>query len=498
MTTHPPHIEQPPVRALPAQGRPHDQLLEALAALRADDANWREGRVFSLVYHPGDAHAAFLKQAHNAFFSENALNPMAFASLRRMEADVVRMTAGLLHGDEDVVGTMTSGGTESLLLAVKAYRERARARRPWLRNPEMIIPATAHVAFDKAGHYFGVKVRRVPVNPTGFGADVEAMAQRISPRTIMLVGSAPQYPHGVVDPIPALAELAARHDVPLHVDACVGGFLLPFLERLNHPVPRWDFRVPGVTSISADLHKFGYTAKGASTLLFRDMAHLRHQFFVSVDNPAGVYASPGVAGTRGGGAIAAAWAGLQAMGEQGYLEHARRALEAATALRRGLSRIDGVAICGEPHSTILAWRSADPGLALFAVADQLEARGWYVDRQQHPESIHLTVTSNHLPIVEEYLRDARAAVAYVRQHPELKSEGSAAMYGMMAKVPARFLVKDAVVKALEGMYASTPRAPDLSSFGDGPLDRFVHTHRRAIGEALDAWQRLRTKWSGRA
>ncbi|MBK9070876.1 MAG: aspartate aminotransferase family protein [Myxococcales bacterium] len=481
------------MRTLPLTGRPHDELLGELKALGAADVNWRDGRVFSLVYHAGDAHSAFLKQAHNLFFSENALNPMAFASLRRMESDVVRMAANLFHGDDNVVGTMTSGGTESLLLAVKAARERARKHSPWIRRPEMVVPTTAHVAFDKAGYYFGVRVRRVAVDGTDFRADVRAMTRAINARTILLVASAPQYAHGVVDPIAELSDVALAHKLPLHVDACVGGFILPFLERLGHAVPRWDFRVPGVTSISADLHKYGYTAKGASTLLFRDMSYLRHQFFVSVDNPSGVYASPGVAGTRGGGAIAAAWAGLQAMGEEGYLRHAKLALDAATALRRGLGEIAGIALCGAPHATIVTWRSTDPALDLFAVADQLQAKGWYVDRQQHPTSIHLTVTSNHAAIVEDYLRDAREAVAHVRAHPELKSEGSAAMYGMMAKVPARFLVKDAVLKALEGMYSSTSKAPDMASPGDGAVDRFLNRHRAKVGEVLDGLEQLRAK-----
>ncbi|MBC7224497.1 MAG: aspartate aminotransferase family protein, partial [Anaerolineae bacterium] len=233
---------------LPSEGKPREEVLAALRAARERDARWHEGRTWCLVYHAGDDILDLLKEAYTLFFAENALNPMAFPSLRKFEAEVVAMTASLLGGDEETAGTMTSGGTESILMAVKTARDWARAHRPDVVAPEMVLPATAHPAFHKAGHYFGVRPVVVPVDG-GFRADVEAARQAITPRTILLVGSAPTYPHGVMDPIADLAALAQEHGCLFHVDACVGGFILPFVRRQGYPVPDFDFRVPGVTSI---------------------------------------------------------------------------------------------------------------------------------------------------------------------------------------------------------------------------------------------------------
>lgn len=465
-------VSLPPQTRLPARGLPHDALLATMKAMRSEDADWHGGRCFSLVYHASDEHTAFLKEAHNTFFEENGLNPMAFKSLQRMETEVVRMAASLLSGDDGVVGTMTSGGTESLLLVVKTARDVARKHKPWIVFPEMVLPATAHVAFDKAAHYFGVKIRRAPVGPD-LRADVKAMKRLLNRNTILIVGSAPQYPHGVVDPIAEIGAMARAQDVPCHVDACVGGFILPFLERLGHEVPTWDFRVPGVTSISADLHKYGYTAKGASVILYRSMDLLKHQFFVATEFPGGIYASPTLPGTRPGGSIAAAWAGLLGLGEEGYLELARVTAETAGRLREGIARIDGIDVIGAPHSPIVTWASSDKAVDVYAVADQLEDKGWHVDRQQHPASVHLTVTAHHAGIVDDYLRDLAASVAFVRAHPEVKSRGNAAMYGMMAKIPLRGMVKSAVLAVMEGMYGPTGELPDLTKPQAGLVGRLA-------------------------
>lgn len=443
---------------IPERGVPHADLVRSLEGLAEGDADWRSGRVFSLVYHADDAHSELLKQASSRFFSENGLNPMAFKSLRRMEAEVVRMSADMLHGGADVVGTMTSGGTESLLLAVKTYRDRARRKRPWIRSPEAVMPETAHPALDKGGHYFGVKIRYAPVGPGG-RVDVRALGRLINRNTVMLAASAPQYPHGIVDPIEEIGHLAEEAGLPLHVDACIGGFMLPWLEKLGEPVPLWDFRVPAVTSISADLHKYGYTAKGASVLLYRNMDLLRDQFFATTNWPGGIYISPSIPGTRPGGPIAAAWAGMQAMGQEGYLEHTRKALQAHTRLKRGIAAIPGLRTIGSEHTLLLCWGSADKAIDVYAVADQLEDKGWHVDRQQNPASLHLTVTSLHLPVVDQYLADLAEAVDHVRRHPELKSRGNAAMYGMMAKVPFRGMVKGAVLQVMEQLYGGGDAEP---------------------------------------
>jgi sphinganine-1-phosphate aldolase len=480
-------------REIPARGRDREQLLAELAAMRDGDARWKEGRVFSLVYHAGDEFSDFLKRAHNTFFSENALNPMAFPSLRRMERDVVRMTATMLRGNADVVGTMTSGGTESILLAVKTYRDRARAQRGRrLRRANMVLPRTAHVAFDKAAHYFDVEPRFAPVDAR-FRVDVDAVRRLVDKDTVMLVASAPQYPHGVVDPVDRVAEIALERGVPLHVDACIGGFVLPWVERLGHPLPRWDFRVEGVTSISADVHKYGFAAKGASVVLYRSMDFLRHQFFVATDWPGGIYASPTMPGTRSGGAIAAAWAAMNAMGEEGYLDHTRRALEAMQIVKSAVEQREDLQVLGDPHATILAWATRDPRTSVYAIADRLEARGWSLDRQQRPACVHHTFTSNHLPIAGTFVSDLAAACDEVAADPALAASGQAPMYGLMAKVPLRGMVKTSVLKVMEALHGPTGEAPDLTRLpGDaGVVDRLVHRFGAPAVEAIGRLEAMR-------
>ena len=482
---------------IPATGRDRDELLAEMAAFRDDDVNWQDGRTWSLVYPVDEQHERLLERAHNLFLGTNGLNPMAFPSLKRMESEVVQMTASMLNAPDEAAGTMTSGGTESILLAVKGARDRARSRRPWLRRPEMVLPRTLHAAFDKAAHCFGVRPRYVEIGPDG-RAIPKQMAKAVNRRTVLMAGSAPQYPHGVVDPIPELAEIARRKGIPFHVDACFGGFILPWLERLGLPMPEWDFRVPGVTSISADVHKYGYAAKGASVLVYRNLELLKHQFFVATDWPGGVYASPTLPGTRPGGPIAAAWAALQSMGEQGYLRLAEIALEAARELRAGVEAIDGIEPMAELQSTIVTWTSSDAAVDVYAVADLLVDKGWSVDRQHRPACIHCTVNAANAPVVQDYLADLREAVAHVRAHPELRAEGEAAMYGMMAKVPLRRVVAASVRDVLGGMYApGASEAPDLAGVGqgedDGPLLRLIGKHQGKLLDLLDKLEKLKRR-----
>ncbi|MEZ4365594.1 MAG: aspartate aminotransferase family protein [Kofleriaceae bacterium] len=470
--------------AIPARGEAPEALLAQLAQMKAADADWRGGRVFSLVYHAGEAHEQLMQRAHALFASANLLNPVAFQSLKRMEMEIVGMAASLMHGPDDAVGAVTSGGTESILVAMAAYRDRARKERPWIRSPEIVAGKTVHPAFEKAAHYFGFRLRRVSVGPD-FRIDVRAMARAIGRNTIGLVASAPQYPHGVIDPIEQVAALARRHRLPLHVDGCVGGWLLPWLEKLGRPMPAWDFRVPEVTSISADLHKYAYASKGASVLLWRSMDAMKHQFFVSTDFPGGIYASPTMIGTRPGGPIAAAWAALRGMGEAGYLDLVGKSAEAADRLRAGVAAVPGLVVLGEPDATIVAWGAATGGPDVYAIADRLEARGWSVDRMQHPAAVHLTCTANHLAIVDDYLADLRAAVAEVRAAPELKHSGTAPMYGMVAKIPMRGMVKNNVRKLMEGMYAPGVIVPDLTKGGTGVVDKLLERYGAQVSDALD-------------
>ncbi|CAN5922096.1 aspartate aminotransferase family protein [soil metagenome] len=439
--------------SIPRTGRTADDILGELEQRKTKDTKWREGRVFSLVYHvpgtAGEEHEKLMQRAHALYASTNLLNPMAFSSLKQMESDIIGMTGTLFHC-AGAVGTVTSGGTESILCAVAAYRDRARRERPWILFPELIVPMTIHPAFDKAAHYFGVKLKKIPFGD-GLRANVRKMEKAISWRTIGLVGSAPQYPHGVIDPIAELGEIAMKHKLPLHVDACVGGFVLPWIEKLGRRIPKWDFRVPGVTSISADLHKFGYAAKGASVLIWRSMDAMKHQIFVATDFPGGIYASPTMIGTRPGGPIAAAWAALNSFGEEGYIALAKQALDAADRLRTGIQAIPGLALLGKGDATIVTYSAVK--LNAYAIADRMELRGWTIDRQHKPASIHLTVTANHAQIVDEYLADLRACVAEVKNDPSLAKSGSAPMYGMAAKMPIRGFVARQVRKVIADLYS---------------------------------------------
>lgn len=419
---------------LPARGQPRERVLEAMRELRRDDVQWRDGRVWSLVFYADDEVTDLLKDAYTLFFAENGLNPTAFPSLRKFETDVVAMTAGLLGGDGDTAGNMTSGGTESILMAVKTAREWGRARRPAIRAPEMILPLTAHPAFEKAAHYFDVRPVHVPVRPD-FRADVAAVEKAITRNTALLVGSAPAYPHGVVDPIADLARLARERNLLLHVDACVGGMMLPFVRRLGYPAPDFDFSVPGVTSISVDLHKYGYAAKGASVILYRNRAIHRHQIFAYTDWPGGIYASPTMAGTRPGGAIAAAWAIMQYLGEEGYLAIADTVMRTTVRLRDGIDAIPGVKVLSDPDMSVFAIGS--DSLDIYEIGDELTLRGWHLDRQQFPPSLHMTVNAAHVHAADRFLEDLAVAVAAARRPSLRRARNGLAL--RVAQVAARVL-----------------------------------------------------------
>ncbi len=454
---------------LPETGNAKDAILAELAAKKAGDADWKGAKTWSLVYYLDEEHDDFIKRAYELYFSENALNPMAFKSLRRMEHEVVRMAASLLHGDAETVGVMSSGGTESCLLAVKTWRDWARAKKPFLRRPEIVLAESAHVAWFKGAEYFDVKPVVVPVDGD-FRMDVAEARKRIGKNTVLVVASAPDYPHGLVDPIPELGRVAEEKGVPLHVDACLGGFFLPFMEALGRPVPAWDFRVRGVKSISADVHKYAFAAKGASVILYRDMDYMEKQFFQKDDWPGGVFISPALLGTRPGGAIAAAWAALMATGRAGYREMARTTLDAADRLRAGIAATPGLKLVGSPTGSIFSFGSAEKGLDIFAVGDQMESRGWHVDRLQKPEALHAMVTPRHGQVAEAYLADLAASVAAVRADPRLARQGDAAMYGMIARVPLRGLVRDGVRKLMRNLYGSECVMPGFDALGTGTTE----------------------------
>ncbi|MDQ2648084.1 MAG: aspartate aminotransferase family protein [Actinomycetota bacterium] len=405
----------------PVRGRPADELLAEVRAGRGDDADWRGGRTFSLVYNPADPELEALQAAvAHEYLHENYLNPFAFPSLLKMEQELVAQAADLF-GRPDAVGKLTSGGTESIFLAVQVAREHARETRG-IAEPQLVTASTAHPAFAKAAHYLDLEHVVVPVGDDG-RLDPEAAAEALGDRAGLLVGSAPCYPYGVIDPIPELAGLAAERGVLFHVDACLGGWLLPFWERLGEPVPRWDLAVPGVSSLSADVHKYGWAFKGVSVLLHTDAARLRHQYFLYDAWPGGLYGSATTAGTRPGAPIAAAWATVQHLGTDGYLRLAERVLDATRRFRAGIEAIEGLRITGDPVMGVM--EIASDVIDLSAVNDVMDDRGWHLDRQQG--GLHLMLSPYHAEVVDQFLVDLGAAVA---DHGE--SRGVEARYGGVA------------------------------------------------------------------
>ncbi|MCU1686502.1 MAG: aspartate aminotransferase family protein [Amycolatopsis sp.] len=401
--------------ALPSAGVPGDDVLAEVRALRKADVPTHGGRTLAYVYDSGLAGVDELAAAaHAAASSANGLDPTAFPSLLRMENDLVAAAAGLLGGSAATVGSVTSGGTESCLLAVLAARN---ARREVV-SPNVVLASTAHAAFHKAAHFFGVRAVQVPVDAETFRADPAAMAAAMDESTVLVVASAPSYAHGVVDPIPEIAAAASARGVRMHVDACIGGWVLPYLARLAERVPPFDFRVAGVTSISVDLHKYAYCPKGVSVLLHADDELRLPQYFASADWPGYTMLNTTLQSTRSGGPLAAAWAVLRHIGDDGYLRLASDTRDAVRTIRAGVGAIDGLAVLGDPDSTLIAMRSTSPDFDLFSVADEMRRRGWYTQpqfaHQSSPVNLHLTITASNRGNEREFLDDLAASVTAAR------------------------------------------------------------------------------------
>ena len=435
---------------LPEESIPAEDLLNEMEVIRKDDINWRDGKVWSLVYHASDEHTETIKKAYTMFFSKNALSPIAFPSLKKFETEVISMAVDLFNGDKRCCGSMTSGGTESILMAIKTYRDWAEEKFPDINKPEMILPSSAHPAFDKGADYFKVKTVRVPVDSETHRADVKAMEKALTDNTIMMVGSACDFPRGIVDPISELAAIAKNHNIGMHVDACLGGFMLPFAKKLGYKIPEFDFSVPGVTSISADVHKYGYGAKGASTILYRRERVWKHQFSVYTEWSGGIYISPSLRGTRPGGAIAAAWAALRHLGMNGYLKLAKIVMAASKKLIKGINQISELYIIGKPVMSVFSFTSDK--LDIYQLGDLMDKKGWHLDRIQFPNALHMMVNPHHAEIVDTFLKDLQETVKEVINNPGKPSDGDAAIYGMIASLPNRDKVKDYIVNFLKSQY----------------------------------------------
>lgn len=402
---------------IPEQGWDVQRVLETLRGYQTRDMDARGGRVFAYGYRPPKRLEAAIQSAYVEFMGENALDPIAFPSLVRIERDVVRMLADLLRGDERVVGNCTSGGTESILLAVKTARDWARIHRPQIREPEMVLPRSAHCAFHKAARYFNVRPVVAAIDPETMRADVEAVRRAVTDDTILLVASAPQYAHGVVDPVEEIAAFAQERGLWLHVDACVGGIQLSIQREMEgETIPAFDFSVPGVSSISADMHKYGYSPKGASVVLYRDKSLRRRQIFSSIASATYALVNPTILSTKSGGPLAGAWAALACIGREGYRAMLRDVLRATRRMIEAVEASGDLRVLGRPHTSMFA--VASDRLNVFELADEMQARGWYLQPQfsteWSPMNLHVTVNYGNVPVAAEFIEDLTASLAVLR------------------------------------------------------------------------------------
>lgn len=434
---------------LPEKGLNKQELLARLQSFKANDANWHEGKMFGLIYYAGEEVEEIVREAYALYMFENALSPFAFPSLLKMESEFISIVSSLFSGGEDSVGSMTSGGTESILMAVKAAREWAKVTHPQIKTPEIVAPVTIHPAWNKAADFLGLKIILTPVDEC-WRANPQAMAEAITDRTIMLGASAVTYPHGMVDPINEIGALAQERNLWFHVDACLGGFILPFLKLSGYDIPPYDFSVPGVKSISVDVHKYGFVSKGASTILYRSKDLREFQFFVYTDWPGGIYATPSLAGARPGGAIAASWAILHYLGEEGFKKLAQKARETTIKLIQGIKEIPELYVLGNPPATVFAFGAKN--MHIYKLAEKLKEKKWHIDAQHRPPSLHMTISPFHERIVEDFLKDLKEAVAEARQHKEEDISGMAAIYGMMGIMPDRKMARDFALKYLNDLY----------------------------------------------
>jgi len=439
---------------MPPKGRDRADILDEMRAMRADEeSRWADGFASGSVYHGDPDHIAFLNEAYAINSQANPLHADLWPSVVKFEAEIVAMTADMVGGGPDgvetVCGSVSSGGTDSILLAMKVYRDRGRLN--GITQPNLVVATSAHAAFEKACQYFAMELRKVPVAADG-RADVEAMIAAVDDSTIALVGSAPCFPTGLIDPIEELAAAAAARGIGFHTDCCLGGFLLPWAERLGYPVPPFDFRVPGVTSISCDTHKYGYAAKGTSVVLYRT-PELRHlQYYTTASWAGGLYYSPTFAGSRPGALSAACWAAMVSLGEEGYLDAASQILETAAAVKAGVALIDGLEVVGDPLWNV-AIRSTDPEVNIYAVLEQMGHRRWSLNGLLDPPSLHLCTTLRHTAdgVVERFLADLGASVDAVRSDPD-QADGLIPVYGLASMAETQDLVAGGLLSYVDGLY----------------------------------------------
>eukprot|EP00339_Tiarina_fusa_P009797 CAMPEP_0117014786 /NCGR_PEP_ID=MMETSP0472-20121206/11930_1 /TAXON_ID=693140 ORGANISM="Tiarina fusus, Strain LIS" /NCGR_SAMPLE_ID=MMETSP0472 /ASSEMBLY_ACC=CAM_ASM_000603 /LENGTH=458 /DNA_ID=CAMNT_0004718431 /DNA_START=204 /DNA_END=1580 /DNA_ORIENTATION=- len=438
------------IREIPAEGWTQEQILELMEKLeKAEEHKWKTGKVSGCVYHGGDDHTNMMSKVFSLFALTNPLHPDVFPSIRKFESEIIGMTAEMLGNVPGVCGALTSGGTESILMACKAHRDFYLAK--GITQPEMIVADSAHVAFHKASHYFGIKL---VVAPSGddYCVDVAAMEKLITRNTVLLVGSAPSYAHGMVDDITAIAALAKKRGIGCHVDACLGGYLLPWLKQVDgfQNIPDFDFRVDGVTSMSADTHKYGYSVKGTSVILFRNEHLRRSMFYVNVNWNGGIYASPTIAGSRPGALVATTWASLMGMGKKGYLEAAASIAKMQQEIKQGIMEMDDLELVGDSTTMVLAFKSEKYNI--FGVKTLMGERGWNLNPLQKPNSIHICITYNQARQNggEKFMNDLKESMDLIRADPKkYEGVGDAYVYGLAYGLPDRSLIEEMIMGYLD-------------------------------------------------
>ncbi len=394
---------------IPKNGLPKDEIIRILKSYKDKDLDWQSGKVLGLIYDAGKEVHELAQAAYTMYLTENALDPMSFPSLLRLENEVVRMTASMLDCSRETVGNFTSGGTESLILAVKSARDYCREVKPWIREPEMVLPITAHSSLFKACHYLGIKPVVTAVEDHSFRADVDAMRAAINDKTILLIGSAPGYTHGIVDPIPDIAALAKEYDLWCHVDACVGGIHLSYMRRLGYAVPEFNLNVPGVTSLSVDLHKYGYAPKGASIVLYKNKELRKYQIWGCSRWTGYPVLNPAITSAKSGGPMAAAWAVLNYIGDEGYLSIVREVTAATQLMIDGVNRIKGLQVLGKPDMCMFALTSTTDKINVYQLAEEMKKKGWYLQpqfaRENSPPNLHISLNRATVGRVKGFLKD---------------------------------------------------------------------------------------------
>ena len=445
---------------LPAKGMPRDKLLKEIDAVASlgDDNVWKDGFVSGALYNCNDELTKLNTEVYGRFAWTNPLHPDLFPHTRKMEAEVVQWTINLFNGGKEARGTMTSGGTESIIMAMRVYREIGYEK--GIEYPEIICPISAHCAFNKAADYYRMKITQVPVDPRTRKVNLKAMAKAISSNTVVLVGSAPQFPHGIIDPIEEIAKLARKRGIGVHVDGCLGGFLIPFMKKAGYSIEPFDFRVPGVTSISADTHKYGYAPKGTSVVMYANEELCHRQYYISPNWQGGIYATPSMAGSRPGGLIAATWATMMYMGEDGYVNATKKIVSTARKIQEGLKKIPGIYILGAPKLSVIAVGSND--FNIFCLITALTKRGWNLNSLQFPESFHICLTFLHTKkgVAERFINDVRECTAEIMKDPKAKPTGTAALYGMAQAIPDRSVVTELATGFIDILYKATPPSKD--------------------------------------